>query len=69
MCVARRHPDVADVSRFDDVVKSLHRLLNRCFVVKTVTLEYVNIIELESLERQLDGVEDVLRDRMSNDVR
>jgi hypothetical protein len=59
--VAARHPDVPSISCLYHIVKGLHGLLDRRVVVKAVALEDVDIVELESLERVLDGFEYMLQ--------
>jgi hypothetical protein len=58
--VAATHANVSRVSRLDHVVQSLHRLLDRCVIIETVALQNVDVVELETLERLLYSLEDVL---------
>ena len=58
--VAATHANVSRVSRLDNVVQSLHRLLNRCVRVETVALQNIDVVELETLERLLYRIEDML---------
>jgi hypothetical protein len=58
--VTRAHPDVADLSGLDDVVKRRHGLLDRSFLVEAVALEDVDVVESEASEGLVDRVEDVL---------
>lgn len=51
---ATAHSDMSHISRFDHIVKRLHGLFDRRIVVEAVTLEEINVVELESLERVLD---------------
>ena len=58
--VARAHANVADVSRLDDVVERLHRLLDRRIIVEPMALKNVNVVELQTLQAVLDALKDVL---------
>ena len=58
--MAARHSDIACISSFDYIMQSLHGFGDRSVVVKAMTLKYVDIVELETLERVFDGLEYVL---------
>ena len=55
------HPDIANHPALHNVVESLHRLLDWSLLVKPMTLEDVDVVELKSLERVLDRREDPLQ--------
>jgi hypothetical protein len=57
----RAHPDVPDVAGLDDVVEGLHGLLDRGVWIEAMALQDIDVVQLESLERCFDRVEDVLR--------
>lgn len=42
-------------------MQSLHGFLDRCFIVKSVQLEDIDVFELQSLERVFDRREDPLK--------
>jgi hypothetical protein len=44
----------------NEVIKSLHRFFNRSVVVKAVDLEQVDVVDIQSLQAGIDGVEDRL---------
>jgi hypothetical protein len=56
----RAHPDVSDVAGLDDVMEGLHGLLNGGIWVETMALQDIDVVQLKSLQRGLNGVEDVL---------
>lgn len=58
--IAGAHPDIANIARFDDVVQSLHRLLNRCLGVEAVTLQDIDVFKIKPFQASLNAVEDVL---------
>lgn len=60
VCIARAHADVADVASFYDVVEGLHGFLDGRVVVESVTLEYIDVVELQSLQARFNSGEDVL---------
>lgn len=58
--VAARHSNVANFSRLNNIVESVHNFRNFDRIVESMALEYVNVVRLEALEAGIDGVEDVL---------
>lgn len=58
--IARAHSDVADVARSDNIVQSLHSFLDWGPVIEAMTLEDVDIVEIESLQTSLDAIKDML---------
>lgn len=52
--------DVPDFSALDEVVQRLHGLLDRYVDVETVDLQEIDVLEVQTLERCVDGVEDGL---------
>jgi hypothetical protein len=59
--VAATHAYVPNVSRFDHIMQSLHRLLNRRIRVEAVALQDVDIIQLKAFQGLLHRIEDVLQ--------
>lgn len=59
-CPATGHANVPDPTSLYDIVKRLHRLLDGRLVVESVTLENVDVVEPEPLERALDRGKDAL---------
>ena len=64
--VAATHANVSGISGLDNVMQSLHRLLDWCVGIKPVALQDVDIIELQTLEGLLYGVEYMLRQGITN---
>ena len=60
VCIARTHANVAYVASLYDIVEGLHSFLNGCVVVESVTLQHVDVVELQSLQARFDSGEDVL---------
>lgn len=60
VCIARAHADVAYVASLYDIVEGLHSFLDRGVVVEPMTLEYIDVVELQSLQTRFDSGEDVL---------
>lgn len=53
-CPTTTHSDISNPASLDDIMQRLHSLLDGCFRVKSVELEYVNVFQLESFERILN---------------
>jgi hypothetical protein len=48
------------MTSLDDIVKGLHGLFDRGVPVEAVTLEDIDVVELQAFETVLNRVEDVL---------
>jgi hypothetical protein len=59
--VAATHAYVPNVSRFDYIMQSLHRLLNWSIGIKAVALQDVDIIKLKAFQRLLHRIKNVLQ--------
>ena len=59
--VAATHAYVPNVSRFDYIMQSLHRLLNRRIRIEAVALQDVDIIKLEAFQGLLHRIKNVLQ--------
>ena len=66
--VAATHAYVPDISRLDNIMQSLHRLLNRCVRIKAVALQDVDIVELETFQRLLHRIKNVLQMQASQNT-
>lgn len=67
--IARRHADVADLARLDNVVQRDHELLHARVGRVAVDLEDVDVVEAKALEALVDRVEDVLaREAVAVDI-
>jgi hypothetical protein len=53
-------PDVERLARPDDVSEGLHRLLERGEQVVAVRLVHVHVVGLQSTQRSVDALENVL---------
>lgn len=54
------HSDISHQARLDNIVKSLHGLLDRGVRVKSVALQDVDVVQAETLKRFLHSSKDVL---------
>ena len=58
---AATHAYVPDVSRLDNIMQSLHRLLDRCVRIEAVALQDVDVFKLETIQRLLHRIKNVLQ--------
>ena len=59
-CPAGRHSDISNHSALHYIIERSHDFRNFHIRVEPMTLEYIDILYVKSLEGSFDGIEDVL---------
>ena len=59
-CPTGGHPNISNHSTLHYIIEGFHDFGNFHIRIEPMTLEYVNILHVESPERSFDGIKDVL---------